>query len=100
MKSLTFISILGAIGAAGFVIAVPEWTFTTGNGVQIGPPPTSMVYFSKGQMQEPVSQEAPKPLPPAEAGGPSATSTTRACGTRAWRTGPRPSSSRQPPAAG
>ncbi len=75
MRSLTFTLALGAVAAAGFVIFVPEWTTPPGDGVEIGPPPTSMIQFQRGQMQEPVSQEAPKPLPPAEAGSPSATST-------------------------
>ena len=75
MRSLTFTLAIGAVAAAAFVVFVPEWTFSAGNGVQIGSSPTSMIYFSKGQMQEPVSQEAPPPLPPVQAGGLSATDT-------------------------
>ncbi len=59
--------------AAIFLIVVPRWTHPPIPAIQMGPPPTSMIQFGRGQLNEPVSQNLLPVLPPPSAGGPSAT---------------------------
>jgi photosynthetic reaction center cytochrome c subunit len=75
MQKLPLIVGAGVVAAAAFLIIVPEWTAPPISATQVGPSPTSMIQFNQGHMREPVSQEAPPPLPPAATGGPSATAT-------------------------
>ncbi|MEN0077163.1 MAG: photosynthetic reaction center cytochrome PufC, partial [Paracraurococcus sp.] len=59
------------------ILLVPEWTHPPIPAEQFAPPPASLIQFGRGHMAEPVPQEAPPPLPPAEAGGPRATEAYR-----------------------
>jgi photosynthetic reaction center cytochrome c subunit len=65
MGTLTIVAGVGAIAAAAFIAFVPTWSHPPVGGIQIGPPPTSMIEFTTGQLKEPVPQTAPAPLPPA-----------------------------------
>ena len=60
---------LAAVAGVAFVLAVPQWVAPSAAGVQLGPPPTSMILFPQGQQVEPVSQVAPAPLPPVAESG-------------------------------
>ena len=59
----------GTVVGIAFVLAVPKWTAPSAAGIQVGPPPTSMLLFPQGQKAEPVSQVAPAPLPPVAPSG-------------------------------
>lgn len=59
----------GTVVGIAFVLAVPKWTAPSAAGIQVGPPPTSMILFPQGQKVEPVSQVAPAPLPPVASSG-------------------------------
>jgi photosynthetic reaction center cytochrome c subunit len=69
MGTLTTVAAVSAVAAAAFIAFVPSWTHPPVGGIQIGPSPTSMIEFSRGQMPEPVSQQAPPPLPSAQDNG-------------------------------
>ncbi|MGI4811440.1 MAG: photosynthetic reaction center cytochrome PufC [Janthinobacterium lividum] len=60
---------VGAVVGVAFILAVPKWTHPSAAGIQVGPPPTSMILFPQGQKVEPVSQVAPAPLPAVAASG-------------------------------
>jgi len=66
-----------AVAAAAFIVWVPDWTHPPVGGVQIAPPPASMVQFSRGHIPEPVSLHAPAALPEVPASGASAASVYR-----------------------
>lgn len=73
MRALPIALGIAACAAAAFVVFVPVWTHPPVPAAQLAPPPASQIQFGRGQMPEPISQSAPAPLPPAEAGGASAT---------------------------
>ncbi len=66
MGKITVIAGLGVVAAAAFIAFVPTWTHPSNSAVQIGPSPTSMLQFKVGKTKEPVSQDAPPPLPAAQ----------------------------------
>ena len=59
----------GVVVGVAFVLAVPQWVAPSAAGIQVGPPPTSMILFPQGQQAEPVPQVPPAPLPPVAASG-------------------------------
>ena len=69
MGALGWAAGAGGVVAVAFILAVPEWTAPSAAGVQIGPPPTSMILFPQGQKVEPVPQAPPAPLPPVTSSG-------------------------------
>ena len=62
MGVLAWTAGIGAVAATVFVIAVPEWTVPSAAGVQVGPPPTSMILFPQGQKVQPIPQTPPPAL--------------------------------------
>jgi photosynthetic reaction center cytochrome c subunit len=73
MRILTVVAGVAVLAAGAFIIFVPDWTHPPIGGKQLGPPPMSLILFSRGQMPEPVPQTAPTPIAAAAEGGPMAT---------------------------
>jgi photosynthetic reaction center cytochrome c subunit len=57
-----------ALGAAVFIVTVPDWT-SLPVGTQLAPSPASQIHWDRGHIPEPVSQAAPAPLPAETDGG-------------------------------
>jgi len=77
MSGFTAGLLVSISAAALFVLLVPDWTRPPVGGVQIGLQPSSMIEFTRGHLPEPVSLQAPAPLPAVPEGGAAAGSVYR-----------------------